>query len=146
MLMIIPNVDAKPINKETIFKGIGFDDLLTTVVEEFRKAGFEFKESKKFEAPFGFNLEIDFIYLPKFSERENEESSGRLLIVKQTRGADKADTEYSLVLYGIQFDKSVVFLEGPEANRYRQRAYSDFGHGLSSLKSRLNKYFFRDIP
>lgn len=146
MLMIIQSVDAKPVLKETIFKGIEFEELLTTVVEEYRKVGFEFKESKKFEAPFGFTLEIDFVYLPKFTGSHDEESSGRLLVVKQNRGVDKADTEFSLILYGIRFDRSVNFLEGLEGDQYRQRAYTDFGHGLSNLKIRLNKYFLRDIP
>ncbi|WMW80627.1 hypothetical protein RF679_18600 [Undibacterium cyanobacteriorum] len=97
MLLIIQSVEAKPVPKETVFKGIEFEQLFSTVIEEFRKVGFEFKESKKFDAPFGFTLENDFVYLPKFSENDSGSSSARLLIVKQSRGTDdqeSADTHF----------------------------------------------------
>ncbi len=139
--MTVQSVDAtKSVSRETIFTGIEFNELQTTIIEEYRKLGFEFKSSKKTEIPFGFRLEMDFIYLPRITKDDKGGTIGRFVIAKQTR---ETEDEYRVFLYGILFDKSIILTD--DADRIRHaKAYSDHKLGLSNVKIRLKKYLVED--
>ncbi|MBC3930200.1 hypothetical protein [Undibacterium curvum] len=141
MLMTVQSVDAtKPVSRKTIFTGIEFNELLTTVIEEYRKLGFEFKSSKKTEILSGFRLEMDFVYLPKITKDDKGGTIGGVVIAKQTR---ETEDEYHVFLYGILFDKSIILTDDADRIR-REKAFSDHELGLSNVKIRLKKYLVED--
>jgi len=138
--MIVQSVEAKPVSRETLFKGIEFNELLSTIIEEYRKVGFVFKSSKKTKAPFGFRLDIDFDYLPRITKDDKGGTIGGLVISKQIRGTED---EYNVVLQGILFDGSIILSDEAD-NIRRQKAFSDHELGLSNVKIALKKYLVQD--
>ncbi|MBC3935569.1 hypothetical protein H8K47_09360 [Undibacterium sp. CY7W] len=140
MLMPVQSVDAKPVYRKTIFKGIEFNELLTTIIEEYRKLGFEFKSSKKTEILSGFRLEMDFVYLPKITKDDKGGTIGTIVIEKQTR---ETEDEYYVLLYGISFNDSIIISDDADVIRHA-KAISDHELGLSNVKIRLKKYLVPD--
>ena len=141
MLMTVQSVDAtKPVSRKTIFKGIEFNELQTTIIEEYRKLGFEFKSSKKTEIPFGFRLEMDFVYLPRITKDDQGGTFCRVVILKQIQGDEIL---YYVNLHGFQFNDSIIISDDADQVR-RVKAFSDQKLGLSNVKIRLDKYLVPD--
>ncbi|MBR7778965.1 hypothetical protein [Undibacterium rugosum] len=141
MLMTVQSVDAtKPVSRKTIFKGIEFNELLTTIIEEYRKLGFEFKSSEKTEIPFGFVLEVYFDYLPRITKDDQGGTFCRVVISKQIR---ETEDEYYVELHGIRFNDSIIISDDADQAR-RAKAFSDLVLGLSNVKIRLKKYLVPD--
>ena len=139
--MIVQNAEAtRPVARQTLFKGIEFNELLSTIIEEYRKLGFVFKDSKKTEIPFGFYLDIDFVYLPRITKDDKGGTIAGLVITKQIRGTE---AEYDVTLQGILFNDSIVLSDDADVMR-RLKAFSDHDLGLSNVKIILKKYYVAD--
>ncbi len=141
MLMTVQSVDAtKPVSRETIFKGIEFNELQTTVIEEYRKLGFEFKSSEKTEILSGFVLEVYFDYLPRITKDDQGGTLCRVAISTQIQGDEIL---HYVDLAGIRFNDSIIISDDADVIRHA-KAISDHKLGLSNVKIILKKYLVKD--
>ncbi len=140
VLMTGQNAEAKPVSRETIFRGIEFNKLLTTIKEEYKKLGFEFRSSAKTEFYKGFNVEVDFDYLPKITKDDRGGTTSRLVITEFIRGGEVV---YNVALQGIDFSKSIVVSDESDVIR-RSKAFDDLVLGLDNVKIRLKKNYVGD--
>ena len=136
----IQNAEAKPASRETIFRGIEFNELLTTIIEEYKKLGFEFKSSEKTEFYKGFNVEVYFDYLPRITKDDRGGTNCRLVITEFIRGDEVV---FNVALQGILFSKSIIVSDEGDAIR-RSKAFDDLNLGLSNVKISLKKYYVAD--